>query len=675
MWRLAILAAAATPLAACNDIVCGEGTYADGDTCIGYDPNDATAPVTTADPPGGRGRAALPESVVLTSDEPARIYVTTDGSDPDPATTPGETSPVTVVDITQGMTLKWIAVDRAGNREEIKSTIFDSDTTPPTPPSAFTVTMNGTTAQVAWANPADGDFAGTAVARVSDVVDVLPTDGMVVGPGMLSSSVQVLQVGTGTTLSDPGRLPGPTRYVAWSYDDLGNYSAPVIAGASLPIGTLTAQLTYDTAANTLAMPTVPENISLTGTTATLSGTTLTVSLKLTNNTTRYFHNFKAEVTSATNATYTSSDGTADGFPFESFGPNLFGPGASVTRDLVFTVTAGTVATIDLTLTDHATLVFAHNQRSQQIGMIDLGSGQQRTTLTTTIRGPQDRATGQARIPVLTGGRYLDIPHTHGAVERFDLTTGMRTAFAPLGIGDKVNVNFLIPRGGELIACIKTGGKRNDGPLEMVRLDESLKIRQRVPLVGATEQRGFTFPALHPNGRTLAIAVTGGVALFDLVTMTQVDADPSSPTTIDIVRTGLSERSRGVVFFNNGDGMLVLTKFNGRAAIVEKGVNGWVSTLYQDAITGRNYGMSAVPGGKIWIAVQSAIREFDPATKQFTTIAYPNLAYGINVIEDKIWVTRQDKITHDQVSATGAVQRTITLPTASRAVGHWIRPIR
>jgi len=94
-------------------LACGDGTYEWMGQCVPYDPNDTTAPTTTADPPGGP-YYELPSSVRLESDEPAIIYYTTDGSTPDTSST-SEVSPVVVTTITDGMEIKFFAVDPTGN--------------------------------------------------------------------------------------------------------------------------------------------------------------------------------------------------------------------------------------------------------------------------------------------------------------------------------------------------------------------------------------------------------------------------------------------------------------------------------------------------------------------------------------------------------------------------------
>ena len=77
--------AAASLLAACGD------NQATGDSV------DTQAPTTTASVPGGVVRS-LPESLILTANEPATIYYTTDGTAPDTSSDHGP-SPVVVSDL------------------------------------------------------------------------------------------------------------------------------------------------------------------------------------------------------------------------------------------------------------------------------------------------------------------------------------------------------------------------------------------------------------------------------------------------------------------------------------------------------------------------------------------------------------------------------------------------
>jgi hypothetical protein len=672
MRTLALLVGLAAT-AGCNGVECGEGTFASGNDCVGYDPNDKTAPVTTVSPAGGRTRDPLPEVVTLTTDEPARIFYTTDGSDPDPVAGVGETSPVTIVGLTQGMTIKVTAIDRAGNASEPMSVTFDSDATPPAPVTAMTVVMTGTTANVTWTNPTDADYVGTVVARVADVVDVAPAPGQTVAVATtLSPSVQVTSVGTSTQFDDADRSPGPVRYVAWTFDDLGNYSAPVAAITEVPLGSLTARLTYTTAGSTLAVTQSPANLDLSASTATLVGTTLTVTLSVTNHTKRFFQNPKAEITATTNATFGNSNGTADTFPFRTLGPGMLAPGATVTRDLTFTAVAAGTATIDLTFAEHATMLA--NARNNLQTMIDLGSGALLPVLTMTARGPNDRVGGRIRPGLLVGGRYLDLPTTHGQIERFDLVTQMRVAGAPIALGEKANIQSLTTTGAEMIAVVKRAGRRDPGDAELVRVDEGLRITGRLALP-YTDGQGFGRPGLSADRTTLAIPLGSGILLVDARTMQPIDPVPATPI-VELVPTGITGTGRSVVFFDGTDGMLVVSREAGQASIIKRTAAGYTATLYQDpSTTAKGFSAALAPDGRIWMAFSSGIRAYDPATGMVTPVTYASVPQGLSVVDGKIWIIRSDRINLDRVSITGAVQQTITLPVANAVYGHWLQAAR
>ncbi|WP_164930458.1 chitobiase/beta-hexosaminidase C-terminal domain-containing protein [Geobacter sulfurreducens] len=79
---------------------------------------DTIKPVTTASPAGGTYAAA--QTVTLSSSETATIYYTTNGTTPTTAS-PQYSGPITV---TPTSTLKFFAVDQAGNAEAVKSLVY-----------------------------------------------------------------------------------------------------------------------------------------------------------------------------------------------------------------------------------------------------------------------------------------------------------------------------------------------------------------------------------------------------------------------------------------------------------------------------------------------------------------------------------------------------------------------
>jgi len=674
MMRFLALCAVVATLPSCSSLDCGEGTYLMGDVCQPFDPNDKTPPVVTVTPPGGRSRDALPSSIMLETDEPARIYYTTDGSDPDVTMGMGERDPVTVVDIVQGMTLKYVAVDATGNASQLETTVFENDLLGPPPVTGMTVQINGTTATINWTNPSGGDYAGTVVARVADVVDVAPAGGTTLtGASMLSNSVQVLAVGTGTSFTDPGRPPGPVRYVAWTYDDLGNYGRSVVVGSEIALGSLTGKITYVVDTDTFSVAQSPANIDLTGTMHNLNGTTLTISLSAKNTSAKFLQNPKVELTTVTNATFSNSDGTADTFPFRTLGPNSLAPGVTVTRDLVFTnVNPGTTVTLDLAFATHPSLTWAYRYYAPQV--IDLGSGTLLPQLTTIARGPNDRNNrGRTQLPLFLGGRYLDVPTSHGVVERFDLVTRTSVKTGQILVGEKAVLQSLTQVGAEMIAVLKLAGRRDSGLIQIARLDEALKVTARINLP-FTDAQGGGFPTITPDGTALAITVNGGIVMIDLATTTVIDPIPSTPL-IEIIPHGLTDAARQVVFFNGGNAMLVVGRSSGEYAVLKKSGGTWSKTRYQDSVTGaRVYNAQMMSDGKIWIAMSSGLRVFDPANDSapLTTLAnYPYLPQGVSVTGGSIFIARQTKTEIDEVSLAGDVLRTFNLPAAQGVYHHWM----
>ena len=458
----------------------------------------------------------------------------------------------------------------------------------------------------------------------------------------------------------------------------GNYSAGKAASASIPIGSLTAQLTFNTANSTLAVVTSPANLSLTGTTATLAAGTVTVTLMIKNNTTQYFLNPKIEVVSTTNGTFSQSDGTADAKPFKSLGPDSFAPGATKTATLVYTGATGTV-TMNLTFATHSSLLI-QTRRRQGTTLFDLGSGLALPEYTTTARGPQDRVGGFVRFPVLSGGRYLDLPTTHGTIERYDMVAHTKAGLVNLGIGDRTNIQWLISTRGELLAMVKDGGKRRTGQVILVRLDEGLHELGRVTLPYNDDQ-GFTKPAISPDGNTIAIPVIGGILLLDVATLTPIDAIPAT-SAIDLMSTGFTGRVHALAFFNGTDGILAIAKDSGHAAIIKRANGDYTKTDYVNSNPNvRGFAVAQAPDGKIWFNFEEAngIRIYDPVTDAVTNLAYAPQAQGLANVEGQMWIIQANKTTLDQVNAAGAVQRTIALPTGTPyqagAFGHTLDSIR
>jgi hypothetical protein len=128
----------------------------------GGTPGDTTAPTLTAAPAGGATAAAAvaAASVTLTSNEPADIYYTTDGT---PALAVGDLPSDTAklytaaIPITAATELRWAAFDAAGNHDT--GVGFYAPAAPPAvvaPPTALSGTGGQGTATLRWASTAPG---------------------------------------------------------------------------------------------------------------------------------------------------------------------------------------------------------------------------------------------------------------------------------------------------------------------------------------------------------------------------------------------------------------------------------------------------------------------------------------------------------------------------------------
>ncbi|MBA2538547.1 MAG: chitobiase/beta-hexosaminidase C-terminal domain-containing protein [Deltaproteobacteria bacterium] len=656
-------------------VECGEGTFRDGDNCIGFDPDDEAPPVVTLTPPAQRSREPIPTAVALTTDELSQLYVTTDGSDPDPTAGPGEPSPVTIVEITNGMTLKYLAIDRAGNQSAIESATYISDVTGPGKVKDLVVTPAGSDVTITWTNPIDQDFAGTVVARVVDVIDASPESGQTYTAATdLTPSLQILQVGSGTQFIDTARPPGRVRYAVWAFDDLTNYGPPSAARSEIALGNLEIEFQFDVPNNALTVVTPSVAFDTTGTTAQFSAGTLTLALQLQNISTSHFQNPKALVVSTSSASFATTNPTADGLSFVDLGPATFAPNATITRNLVFTGVSG-VATFRLRLGHHASIIASRN-RSRDVAFIDSGavflnnSVRETPKFNTLASGPNNQ--GKVRPALFTGEHFVDVPTTHGTIERWDMVTQTRVFGTDVGVqnGDRTNVQALLADSANIYCLTKVGKTRDTGRLTVIRLDENLRETGRLDL-SAVDAQGFTHPALSPDGSTLAIPSGSSIVLVDTESMTQRDVVPGTPD-LDVIQTAFLDRVRAVTFFDNGNGLFAVSRLGGKAEAIRFTDNGTTNVELSDPSggTGRGNAVALAPDGRVFVAFDSGLRVYNPATDLLGNTSYTQAATGLVFANGKLRVLRTTRNQVDVADpSTGLIQVTNTLPFG--AFGHWL----
>lgn len=669
--------------AGCGDSLrCKDGTFKSGGTCLGYDPNDSTAPITTADPPAGRSRDPVPSTVSLTANEPATIFYTLDGSEPGPESPSGR-SPVVVPGISEGITLRFHAIDLAGNQESTQTMTFLQDIEGPARLSDFGLAVAGSAVTLTWSTPPDPDFAGVAVARVADLADSLPVPGEIYAPGaVLSSSVQLVFVGTGEEYQETV-APGFVRFIAWPFDDLGNYGAPAAVYADVAVGSLAGLIEVDAGAETFDVLQQPANLVLTGQASHDGAATLTVQLSVENKTTKAFENPKIALRGLSIGTFSNSDGSVDGDPFRNYGPDLLVPGEVVTRTWTITgVLVTSVVELEVELAHHPSLFAANRMRSGGGGadLYDAGTVLVQPRIVNVARGPNSNGsfgTGWAT----PDGRAFFGGSNHGRIERFDVKSRSLTLGKSVGFeADRKTIMSIVGNGtGNLFATIKLRGVGGQGSVLVLKLDEGLNELGALELDSdSTHARGQSRSALSPDGRTLAVPIRNEIVLVDTVTMREIDADGST-STVERISTEATDELRALAFSSDGQTLLGVQRDNDNQVVrvrFPNGVgNGYETTLLGGA-SGRGNDIAVGPDGRMWVASHGNLRVYDPVAETFSPTMYPAGARGVHFVGDDLYVLRN---TNNQfsnqlnlVDDTGVIVRTTTIPAV---YSHWLAGTR
>jgi Chitobiase/beta-hexosaminidase C-terminal domain len=345
MFR-AFLAVAAMTVAAtgCGSTgECETGTVRSGYACYPVDPDDRAAPLVTVDPPV---RTPQVGTVRLTTNEPATIYYSFDGTVPTKLGL-AERDHVVIPDLPDDATVSFFAVDLNGNRSPTQTVAWQIDRNGPGTPTSFTLTLAGTQRSLAWVMPSDPQLRGVVVARVEGPLNFSPERGKKYNPGETPApGVQIVAV---VAWGNPGAFsedvtthtPGLVRYAAWSFDDLRNYGSPANAYAVETLPTQTASVSVDSATGAVTVSGQPANIALAGS-AVLDGSTLTVNLDVTNNSSRVLFAPKLLLTTPPAVGSFNSDGTYDTFGYRALGGALL-PGVKSTTTIRFDgVTSGDI---------------------------------------------------------------------------------------------------------------------------------------------------------------------------------------------------------------------------------------------------------------------------------------------------------------------------------------------
>jgi hypothetical protein len=516
----------------CNQGKCGAGTLRYGDECVLTDPFDKTPPNLTIDPPLYTRQVG---TVTITSDKPATIYYTLDGS---PSTTDSAraSDQAVIPNVPDNAILRTFAIDLAGNRSPEVIRIWVVDRDGPPPPIGFTLVLGAdqATRTLTWQMPPDPRPGGVLVARVDKRIDAAPVSGQTYNVGdQIGTSATVVAVagpdpnGTFTETMPVGI--GLTYYVAWAYDDLHNYGPPAGDFAVTPLPTQNAVVTVNATTQTVAVPTKAPNLTLGGS-AVLNGTTLTVKLSVTNDTTRPLYALKSSLTSALPAgiTWTNAAGTWNNNQYAAYGAVLM-PGATVAETLTF-AGASTSTNMSLSLGFATNPVLATAEyvfgTAPAGGIVDGEAGGNVLDLSQGVLGDSNNGDGTQHGAFTPDGRLVLGSRVSGALMLFDLANGTRITTNTLREQKAYIPHLAVDKSGTTIYALVANGHpfhiNHNGSTgtssQLVRLDTATltEYGPRIDL-GSILDRSID---MSPDGKTLVICTgsqTIGILVVDLTT--------------------------------------------------------------------------------------------------------------------------------------------------------------
>jgi hypothetical protein len=656
MGKLQYVCALALVVSGCGGGECEPGTTRVGDTCYPYDPFDHTPPTVTVDPPL-RTRAV--GTVRLTASEPAIIYYTVDGSEPT-TMSPNEDTQVVLADQPDDAIVRYFAVDRAGNQSPIENATWIIDNIGPGAPRVD-VQVSGTTRTVTWTPPGDPHVTGVVVARVDGVLGASPDPGQVVNVGdTISPGVTVVAVSTATTgmqtfsetMPTP---PGIVRYVAWATDDVGNYGAAGGNFALVALPAQTASVHVVASSGAVTVPTPAADISLSGT-ATLTGSTLTVDLTVTNATTRVLFAPKILLASTlpTGIGFTPTD-TFMGTPYVAYGAAI-PPGVSTKRTWTFTG-ASSSTTLDLAvdIRNGPVIIAPHGRQSDTGDAADIDTGESVATLRPAISGPSGQITMKPG-GVTPEGHVIFGSRSSGTVGTWDLATGAMVMSKEL-LPQKANVAAIaLDRSGASGYALAAYGHAYTvriGTIEsfLVRFDTgSLRETGRIDL-GSSRNRGLE---ISPDGHTLAIA-TGDPGAGTIV----VDLD--SFTVLRHVAIGFAPR--WATFSADSKTLIVVGGSEVRQFSVADGSQ--TAAMFMPAGGGKVFRGDLAADGRLWVGRQNDVTAIDLATGSATS--YGGTASNATVIDGKVYVGSEGGTTFQRLDNTGTSE--LTFNFSGDVYGH------
>ncbi len=650
------VALATIPVGCGSSGTCEDGTVQMGGTCYAHDPNDVTPPVVTVDPPV-RTRAV--GDVRLTTDEHATIYYSTDGT-PANKLSLNEQDHVLIPGLPDDASISFFAVDVNGNASPVQTVHWEIDRNGPGAPMPFNVEVQGDMRTVTWTPPADPRTAGVLVARVEGVLTGGPESGRRYVPGnVLAPGVTVVAAVapgfTGKFTETKTAAPGLVRYVAWSYDDLGNYGPPAGGYALTTVPAQTGSVQVASATGSVVATVTPSNTTFAGS-ATLDSSTLTVTLDVTNNTSRTLFAPKLLLTNTPGAaTFDNSDGTFDTHPYRALGAAIPPGGKATTTIELGNVTSGDNLSLELDLRNGNVFVAGHWDNFAG-SVVDEATEERVLDLAPGKFGPGGNSSTFGG-GVTVDGFVVMGARTNSELSSFDLSTGKRVMFNRLGAGkSSVRRVILDPSGTGGYALYAVGHpyamRFEGGPSQLVTFDASTLVERGRIDIGISRNRDM---ALSPDGRWLAISTgleTSGIVVVDL-------------GTLRVARTLTSLYPASTAVFSP-DGASLIAVGGDRLEVYS--TSDWtVTKAVALPAGGKSFHAVFGPDGRLWVG-----REGDLVAIDVTTGVAESFAFDGGILESfggKVYAADEGDSDVRRIDTSGVEETSLGFNTS--IYGHWV----
>lgn len=631
-----------------------------GYACYPADPEDRIPPVVTVDPPV---RTPQVGNVRLTTNEPATIYYAYDGSHPSPLGL-SERDQVVIPDLADNATVSFFAVDLNGNASPLQTVAWQIDRNGPGTPTGFKLTLAGTKRTLAWVPPPDPHLRGVLVARVEGLLNFSPERGKkynlgdTLAPGVKVVSIVANGFSGAFTEDVTTHTVGLVRYAAWSFDDLYNYGSPANAYAVETLPTQTASLSVDSATGAVSVTAQPANIALAGTAA-LDGSTLRVTLDVTNNTSRVLFAPKMLLTTPPATGSLNDDGTLDTFSYRALGGALL-PGVKLTTTLDFSgVTGGDVLAMGFELRT-SPIAVAGAWSDSSGSAVDEATQQVVVTLAAGPSGPSGEISmhgGGATVD----GRFIMGGRTSSELTSFDLSKGRRLLSRKLAVGKahipRLALDASTGTGYALVAGGHSYTTQHEGiATQLVVFDTATLVETARVDLGASRNRSIE---VSPDGKRLAVA-TGtddGVILVELGDLT--------------VRHIATQFAPFCVSFTADSSTLVVTN-TFEVALITIADGKYIKQIPLPPAT-KSFTGAFGADGRYWLGREGDVVAVNLSTGVLETFTFD--AAILHVWGDKIYVMSEGDSSVTRLKTTGEIDDTPDYnPTWSfddGVYGHWM----